>query len=209
MYFFSVFPTMLVSIMGKGKEGQGLLSLKLYLSLIIFSVTSAASADCPTECYCDDITSTTTCIGDRRLSFLPQLNLESRSEAGKLRRLEIRDYILPDLFIEEKEKLLFFQSVQELSLSYNQIQEIHFMDFADEKTQVENSGQLKLLDLSTNNLTRFTSVSDMKGLTVLDLSHNRIESISLEWLEKLESLNLRSNSIENLAEDVFQVLFTI
>jgi Leucine-rich repeat (LRR) protein len=129
------------------------------------------------------------------------------SEPG-LRRLEIRDYILPDLVVEEKESQLFFRSVRELSLSYNQIQEIHLIEEEEGgggNESPNSNAHLKLLDLSTNNLTTFRSVREMSGLTVLDLSHNRIESISLEWLVGLESLNLRSNSIEELREDVFQV----
>lgn len=223
----------------------------------VLEVSTAEATACPTECFCNMIDHIITCIGDKMKSSLPILSWLHKNYNNKnnnnypnftstllVRRLEIRDFILPELNLatssvvesgDEKQSIgsstsSLFQFVQELSLSHNQIKTIQPFSTSALEYYEENIGtsttsnsesylkgkssssssssltiSLLLLDLSSNNLTFFYSTKEFKLLKILDLSHNKISKLQLNELEKLESLNLKSNHIEELNEDIFQV----
>ncbi len=65
-----------------------------------------------------------------------------------------------------------------------------------EITRLHDVHDLRILDLSRNNIETIENLNDLKDLNVLDLSHNNISKISgLETLENLRVLRLNHNKI--------------
>ncbi|XP_055611841.1 protein artichoke-like [Uranotaenia lowii] len=66
--------------------------------------------------------------------------------------------------------------------------------------------KMKTLDLSRNNLTSMTGISELNALEVLDLSFNKIGSLEISSFSKLTALidlNLESTKISNLQHGTF------
>jgi len=188
------------------------LSHPLLTSLILSTIlrsSRSSNGECPTECFCPEATPTITCMGDRHLTLLPILNLSGSLPAGQALRLEIRDYVLPDLVLGPSERNLFFNGgVAELILSHNQIQGIRLRLEEEEPPQEGTPHQtftLTLLDLSNNNLSTFSTWPEIINCKILDLSSNFLVNVNLKGMSKLESLNLRGNGIQNLPENTFEV----
>jgi len=90
---------------------------------------------------------------------------------------------------ERKVSLIILQHVKELDLSRAQISR------AEDIRYFRN---LKHLDLS-NNVLKEINLSNNTKLQHVNVSHNKIESITIKGLRKLNYLDISSNSIEHIA----------
>lgn len=194
--------------MKPGTKREALLFFYCHLAFFLSSIVGSSGEECPTECFCPQGTTSTTCIGDKTLTSLPLLNITNDAQA-KGHRLEIRDYLLPVLDPSPSDRRLFFQTVNELVLAHNQIERIQFERevMGEEPIPIKDSTEFKLrvLDLSNNNLREFSSSPELSSLKSLDLSHNVLVKVNLSGLNTLESLNLRSNALEDLSPNTFEV----
>ena len=84
-------------------------------------------------------------------------------------------------------------SLRNLDLSHNNI-----FKFPQDALTGENI-QLRFLDISFNRVTDIQNLDDhlFRYLAVLDSSHNHIQTVDLDELENLKSLDLSVNRIEN------------
>ena len=71
-------------------------------------------------------------------------------------------------------------------------------------TYISNLKQLKVLNLSHNNIESCEPFVQLSTLTVLDLSHNKIKTIpsDIQNLKKLTSLNMSSNEIVHVPDEM-------
>ena len=114
--------------------------------------------------------------------------------ANIIHRLKNNGYILKNIVINDNKTITIdfvYNSNQKKSLSlYN------YGIIAINK--IEDS-ELKILELSYNNITKIENLQELISLTCLDLSHNNIEVIeNLDLMNNLEKLNLNNNKITKI-----------
>ncbi|XP_059160471.1 leucine-rich repeat and fibronectin type III domain-containing protein 1-like protein [Physella acuta] len=108
---------------------------------------------------------------------------------------EVLSLDLSNTLLVLKPRMFTGLKVSNLFLSSNSIKQIPAQTFLG----LEG---LKGLDLSWNHIESVESLFHLKSLSVLDLSHNLINSLSLDsfsGLSSLKSLNLKNNSLEDFA----------
>ncbi|XP_022257578.1 slit homolog 2 protein-like [Limulus polyphemus] len=173
--------------------------------------------ECPNSCFCDDNGHFISCIGDG-LWHMP------RNVPTSVKRLELRNYIIPTLSSKDLEKLndllelTIYQSeiryiengtfvnlkkLQRLELSLNLIEKLNASIFVGLK-------ELQYLDLSSNKLTSTEeALQNLKLVEKLNLRTNKLTTItsrSFNGLLEVQYLNLDSNTISNIEAGAFQHL---
>lgn len=187
---------------------------------VLLAVLSGVWAEeqCPSSCYCDEISRYIHCEGDlTKVSKIPQ------KVPRYVERLELREFRLGALRWETT-RGAFPNKLVELSIRHSDITELingslvmlnHLgtLDISHNGIQVVHPGTLdnlvllRHLDLGWNQLRDVKGIFiGLKNLETLDLSNNKLESLSLKTfggLQRLHWLDLSENKITNVEPGTF------
>lgn len=187
---------------------------------VLLAVVSGVWAEeqCPSSCYCDEISRYIHCEGDlTKVSKIPQ------KVPRYVERLELREFRLGALRWETT-RGAFPNKLVELSIRHSDITELingslvmlnHLgtLDISHNGIQVVHPGTLdnlvllRHLDLGWNQLRDVKGIFiGLKNLETLDLSNNKLESLSLKTfggLQRLHWLDLSENKITNVEPGTF------
>ncbi|XP_076354815.1 uncharacterized protein LOC143249224 [Tachypleus tridentatus] len=152
--------------------------------------------ECPNSCFCDDNGHLVSCIGDG-LWHVPH-NLPA-----SVKRLELRNYIIPTLSSKDWENL---NELLELTVYHSEICYIENGTFI-------NLTKLQRLELSLNLIEKLNAFNfcGLKELQYLDLSFNKLTSTeeAFQNLTLLEKLNLRANKLTTITPGSFNGLLEV
>lgn len=149
-------------------------------------------------------------ISNMNIPSLKTLDL-SQNQIGSIHEQMFKNMpFLEDLILSENEllkfpNLFYLNNLKRLSLAYNLISEI-------ENTSWLNS--LKILNLQGNRISNIDKMAFLKltELEFLDISKNKLQSLSLDWhdnLSKLKYLNLESNYFVNIQDMKLNALINL
>jgi Leucine-rich repeat (LRR) protein len=191
-----------------------------FVLLVVAVVASGVSGEeqCPSSCYCDEISRYIHCEDDlTKVSKIPQ------KVPRYVERLELREFRLGALRWETT-RGAFPNKLVELSIRHSDITELingslvmlnHLgtLDISHNGIQVVHPGTLdnlvllRHLDLGWNQLKDVKGIFvGLKNLETLDLSNNKLESLSLKTfggLQRLHWLDLSENRITNVEPGTF------
>lgn len=127
-----------------------------------------------------------------------QLKIEMKE--GKIVNLRISNQKIRNM--EEIEEIFLLDSLEQLDLSYNEINKVN---------GIESLFKLRYLDLSHNKIENAQDIGVLIELRHLDLGFNNINEFDdLKKLKKLEYLNLMNNSLKGIKNiDCFQSIETL
>lgn len=118
---------------------------------------------------------------------------------NKLKVLDISSTFLPNPIIHEKEELVSFEgfdSLKELNMSYNRIEDMNQLK------GLNSLAKLEILDLNNNKIKKIENLSNLHELTKLYLNENNITMLNgIGGLKNLKELWLGSNDITAINTD--------
>lgn len=183
--------------------------MKSTLTLILTILATFCQADCPIECFCDQVT--TTCTGDKLLTRFPKIYTTfsptfSSSNNQPVTRLELHDYIVSYLSREDFLQIISSNLTTELSLAKNSLERL------DNETFSLSLPPLQVQDLArpSTNTGRgeehhFSSTHPsfeeefLLKLRILDLSQNKLNYfVGGGTLRRLKILDLSSNQLQQV-----------
>lgn len=189
-----------------------------FVLLAVLASAVCGEEQCPSSCYCDEISRYIHCEGDlTKVSKIPQ------KVPRYVERLELREFRLGALRWETT-RGAFPNKLVELSIRHSDITELingslvmlnHLgtLDISHNGIQVVHPGTLdnlvllRHLDLGWNQLKDVKGIFvGLKNLETLDLSNNKLESLSLKTfggLQRLHWLDLSENKITNVEPGTF------
>lgn len=149
-------------------------------------------------------------IRTRNAEWGPSKSLElNESSLHILKELEVLNLIESNLRSIPEGAFCELQTLQVLNITRNRIRSTDNLEFSKKTCVGGGEGDLRILDLSRNELTTLPenwSVAKLRRLQQLNLEHNNITQISGEALAGLPSLrifNISHNQLESLPNGLF------
>ncbi|GFO44764.1 protein toll-like [Plakobranchus ocellatus] len=173
---------------------------KYTMNTVLLSISGSRATNIPSKWMGTYMTSAATVILHRNQleSFECPLRFTSRLEIMNLAYNKLTKF--PSCFLENLQAPINY-----LSLSYNRMSDISVMFDKHERQYIPD---IKIIDLSHNNINGLESMRDMGNLVILDLSYNNIKEISNDAfvnLANMEQLYLEHNKIHMIRPYAFKM----